>query len=142
MSSIDDVIVEQACARLVARYAIAADFGDHDVAAGCYVPNGRLTIAGRTHEGRDAIRARLADQPANQESRHLMGTVVVDRLSATEAKGRCYLALFRGVRTQNANGPLPSEAPFLVGHYDDRFLLTADGWRFSERRLTTTFRKV
>lgn len=70
-----------------------------------------------------------------------MGTLVVERLSATEARGRCYLALFRGVRGQDPGGPLPSEAPFLVGHYDDRFVLTADGWRFAERQLTTTFRR-
>ena len=126
---------------LVAHYAIAADFGNYDTAASCYIPNGRLMIAGRTHEGRDAIRARLADQPVNQISRHLIGTIVVERLSMIEAKGRCYLALFRGLKEQSSSGPLPSEAPFLVGHYDDRFELTADGWRFSERQLTTTFRK-
>lgn len=142
MSSIDNGIAEQACAKLVASYAVAADFGDLDAAAGCYVPDGRLTIAGKTHAGREAIRARLADQPQDQVSRHLMGTIVIDLLSPTEARGRCYLALFRGVRQPGAGGPLPAEAPFLVGHYDDRFVLTADGWRFAERTLTTTFRKV
>lgn len=141
MSSFDDLVAEQACARLVAGYALAADFGDLDAAAGCYVPDGRLTIAGQTHEGREAIRERLADQPQDQVSRHLMGTIVVDLLSPTEARGRCYLALYRGAREPGTGGPLPSEAPFLVGHYDDRFVLTADGWRFAERKLTTTFRR-
>lgn len=70
-----------------------------------------------------------------------MGTIIIERLSATEASGRCYLALFRGMRVPEAGGPLPAEAPFLVGHYDDRFVLTADGWRFAERTLTTTFRR-
>lgn len=142
MLSLDDLAAEQACAKLVASYAIAADFGDHHTAANCYAADGKLSIAGKTHEGRDAIRARLADQPASQVSRHLVGTVAIERVSETEAKGRCYLALFRGIREQGATGPLPGEAPFLMGHYDDRFVLTAEGWRFAERQLTTTFRRA
>lgn len=139
--SVEDLIAQQACAKLVADYAIAADFGDYDAACNCYAPDGQLTIAGKTHHGRDAIRARLADQPPHQVSRHLIGTVTIARRSPTEAEGRCYLALFRGTREPGATAPLANEPPFLVGHYDDRFVLTADGWRFADRRLTTTFRK-
>ena len=54
------------------------------------------------------------------------------------ASGTCYLTLYRGIRHEN--GPLPLESPFLVGHYEDRFVRTPDGWKFALRKLKTTFR--
>lgn len=141
-SDIEKLVVERACERLVARYTFAADFGDIDTAVAQYAENGSLTVAGKTYEGRDAIRKRLADQPAGQISRHLVSSVLVDVLGAESARGRAYVAIYRGTALGGAPaGPLPIDLPFLVGHYEDSFVLTSDGWRFGERTLVTTFRK-
>lgn len=136
------LMAERACERLVARYSIAADFGDIDTAIAQYAEHGRLTVAGKTYEGRDAIRKRLADQPAGQISRHLVSCVLVDVLGAERARGWAYVAIYRGTAVGGTPAvPMPIDLPFLVGHYEDSFILTSDGWRFDERRLVTTFRR-
>ena len=134
---------EHACNRLVMQYAIAADTGEFDRAADCYVPDGRLTIAGKTHAGRAAIRTRLAHQPADQVSRHVVSNVLIDVIDSSNARGCAYVTIYRGTRRDaRGAGPLPLDAPFLVGMYDDRYVNTSDGWRLSERTLVTTFRRT
>jgi hypothetical protein len=133
--------IERACARLVYGYARAADFGDGAAAAALFAEDGVLEMpGGRRFAGRDAIRRRLQEQPAAQVSRHVISNLIVDALDESRARGFCYLTLYRGTRG-NEGGPLPSAAPFVIGHYEDEYARGADGWRFAARRLTFTFRR-
>jgi hypothetical protein len=134
--------VERACVRLVHSYARCADFGETQNAAALFTLQGLLEMpGGRCYAGREAIRKRLEEQPANQVSRHMIGNLLIDPVDADRARGFCYFTLYRGMRN-DAAGPLASQVPFVVGHYDDEFERTADGWRFSVRRLTFTFRRT
>jgi ketosteroid isomerase-like protein len=133
--------IERACARLVHDYARAADFGDSAAAAALFAEDGVLEMpGGRRFAGRDAIRKRLEEQPAAQVSRHVISNLIVDAVDESRARGFCYLTLYRGTRSA-AGGPLPSAAPFVIGHYEDEFVRDGGDWRFAARRLTFTFRR-
>jgi SnoaL-like domain len=133
--------IERACARLVHGYARAADFGDGAAAAALFADDGVLEMpGGKRFAGRAAIQQRLAEQPAAQVSRHVISNLLVDALDEDRARGFCYLTLYRGVRGDTGD-PLPSAAPFVIGHYEDEYVRSGADWRFASRRLTFTFRR-
>lgn len=133
--------IERACARLVHGYARAADFGDSAAAAALFADDGILEMpGGKRFVGRAAIRQRLDEQPASQVSRHVISNLLVDALGENRARGFCYLTLYRGTRG-DTGGPLPSAAPFVIGHYEDEYVRNGADWRFASRRLTFTFRR-
>ncbi|MCB2100895.1 MAG: nuclear transport factor 2 family protein, partial [Rhodobacterales bacterium] len=113
--------IEADCARLVASYAAHADFGRFDRAAETYAPDGELTLRAETYRGRDAIAGRLADKPADEVTRHVLGPTLVEVGDAGTATGLTYVTLYRGRARDGTPGPLPLDAPLLVGHYEDRF---------------------
>ncbi len=133
--------IESACARLVYSYARAADFGDSAAASALFADDGVLEMpGGKRFAGAAAIRQRLAEQPADQVSRHVISNLLIDALDENRARGFCYLTLYRGTRRDTV-GPLPSAVPFVIGHYEDEFARSGADWRFAARRLTFTFRR-
>lgn len=133
--------IRRACERLMFAYSRNADFGAAEAAAGCYVPDGRLEIDGRQFAGRAAIQQRLSDMPADQVSRHFCANFVIEVIDENHAKGTAYVILYRGRRTEGQSGPVAMDLPLLVGHYEDQFVRSDEGWRFAARTLNVTFRR-
>jgi ketosteroid isomerase-like protein len=132
--------IRHACEQVAVGYAKASDKGDADAAAAHFVEDGLLEMpGGRSYAGRDAIRQRLADQPAGQVSRHLLSNFSARVVSPGRVTGHCVVTLYRATRT--ATGPLPLAGPYLVGEYDDEYHSTPEGWRLARRKLTTVFRR-
>jgi hypothetical protein len=77
--------------------------------------------------GRDAILAAFEARAA-RITRHVCSNVVIDVESPTQARGHSAMLLFSG------------DGRPTVGSFDDPFILTADGWRFAERRGSLTFK--
>jgi hypothetical protein len=122
--------VEHDCARLIALYAQLNDAAKWDDVAALYTENGvmfRPTAPDAPLEGRAVILAAFKGRPA-RTTRHVCSNVVIDVDGPATARGRCVMLLFTG------------DGPPLVGGFDDRFELTADGWRFAERRGYLTFK--
>lgn len=137
-----DAEVQLACEQLAIGYARASDVGDAHQAAACFTEDGQLDMpGGRSFIGRDAIRQRLIDQPADQVSRHVLSNISIELRSPDHAVGQCYVTMYRGARTTSA-GALPLDGPYLVGQYDDEYRRTAEGWRLARRKLTTIFRRA
>jgi hypothetical protein len=121
--------IEWACARLVNLYANRNDAADWDAVAALYAADGlmtRPTAPDLPIVGRDAIRASFLERPP-RTTRHIVANVVIDVEGPTTARGESAMLLFTG-----------PGAP-LVGSFHDRFVLTADGWRFAERRGSIVF---
>ena len=121
--------IEWDCARLIALYAKLTDEGRWSEVAALYAEDGamtRPTAPDTPVVGRAAILAAFEARPP-RVTRHVCSNIVIDVVSATEASGSSAMLLFTG-------GPAP-----LVGGFDDRFVLTPEGWRFAERRGTLTF---
>jgi len=121
--------IEADCARLINLYANLNDAGDWPAVAALYAEDGlmtRPTAPDQPIVGREAILAGFLARPA-RTTRHIVGNVVIDVETATEARGESAMLLFSGA-------PAP-----LVGSFSDRFVLTAEGWRFAERRGSLLF---
>ncbi|MFO1219845.1 MAG: nuclear transport factor 2 family protein [Burkholderiaceae bacterium] len=133
--------VERLCTQLAFRYARATDLGDAAAAGTCFTEDGQLHMpGGRSFQGRSAIAQRIAEQPPDQVSRHVLTNICIEVPSPGRATGTLTLTMYRAKRTQ-PSGPLPLEGPALVGEYQDEYRLTPQGWRIASRRLTTIFRR-
>ncbi len=116
--------IEADCARLIALYANRNDAADWEGVVALYAEQGlmtRPTAPDAPIVGRAAILAAFQSRPP-RKTRHVCSNVVIEVLSASEATGESAMVLFQ-----------PEGAP-LAGSFRDRFVLTAEGWRFAERR--------
>ncbi len=130
MKNKDRRAAEADCARLVALYANLNDEARWEEVAALYAEDGvmyRPTAPDAPVAGRDAILAAFKSRPP-RTTRHICSNVVIDVESEDAARGTSAMLLFTG------------EASPLVGSFHDRFVLTADGWRFAERRGSLLFK--
>jgi hypothetical protein len=137
------LLIERECGRLVNRFALLNDFGDHDGVADLFTADGsfeRPIAPGQPIVGREAIRSMLRAR-APRLSRHIISNIVIDVLSDTKAQGLSYVTF---VSTTNVTGALPVDAEphIFVGEYADEFVKSPEGWRFAVRRGRMTLRVV
>lgn len=129
MTEDDRRAAEADCARLIALYANLNDEARWDEVAALYAEDGvmfRPTAPDAPIYGREAILAAFKSRPA-RTTRHVCSNVVITVESPDTASGVSAMLLFTG-----------AAAP-LVGSFHDRFVRTAEGWRFAERRGSLTF---
>lgn len=127
--------IEQACRELVLRAARCADAGDAAGLAQLFAPDGILV---RPHaaplQGRASIEAAYAQRPAGRLTRHLVTNTLVETESPASARALSYVLLWTG-SSADLDTPhgRPAHARQLVGEFDDRFALGAEGWRIQRR---------
>ncbi|MDZ7670608.1 MAG: nuclear transport factor 2 family protein [Gammaproteobacteria bacterium] len=140
MQDTDIEHIERACSALSISYARAIDFRDYDAFLELFTDDAVLDT-GQPLEGLDAIRASLAGRDDRLRTRHVISNVFVDVLSTDAARGIAYLTLYRHRGDDSLRpGAVPLAGPAAVGHYEDRFARTSEGWRFRSRRLHVAFR--
>jgi len=134
--------IEYACQTLSIAYARAIDFGDYDAFIDLFTEDAELD-AGHLLTGRAEIRAAIAQRPDELKSRHVITNIFIDVLSTTQARGISYLTLYRHVGPESlAGAPIDLQGVAAVGHYEDRFEHTAQGWRIKRRKLHLAFRRA
>lgn len=142
MAAVRGLIDERACERLIVRYTHLVDFGDAPAIADLFAPDGVWrSDDGVTMQGRAEIRAGFERRQGvtRRQSRHVCTNIAVE-VDGDEATGLCYLVNFRhDSATGQAETPAPADVPKFVGEYHDRFVRTADGWRFADRRFDVAF---
>lgn len=122
--------IEWDCARLINRYALLNDAHRWDEVTAMFIPDGRLTRPSAPDApivGHAAILAAFLARPA-RTTRHVCSNIVIEVLDHATARGESAMLLF----TDKDSAPL-------IGGFKDRFVRTADGWRFAERRGTLSF---
>ena len=63
--------------------------------------------------------------------------------TAVLARGISYLSLYRLIGQESLEaGPVPFTGPAAIGHYEDRFKRTDQGWRFEHRKLMLAFKNA
>jgi ketosteroid isomerase-like protein len=123
-----DVVMtdHEAIATLIAKHALYADEGDADQRAALYSQDGEfIGPDGITTPGIDAIHAVFTRrQPV--KGKHVTTNVIID-IDGDEATGRTdFVFLLAGDQGFTVAA---------VGHYEDGFVRTEDGWRFARRRI-------
>ena len=133
--------ISRACEALSIAYARAVDFRDYEYLVTLFTEDGVLDT-GKPLEGRAAIAEALAHRPDELRSRHVITNVFVEVLNEREARGISYLTLYRHVGPESLKGePAPLDGPAGVGHYEDRYEKTEEGWKFRRRKLHFAFRR-
>ena len=133
--------IRQDCEALSIAYARAVDFRDYDQFADLFVEEGILE-AGVRLEGKAAIETSIKRRPDELRSRHVLSNIFINVINRDQANGISYLTLYRHVGAESArSGPIAFDGPFGVGHYQDLFVRTLDGWRFKSRVLHMAFRR-
>jgi hypothetical protein len=131
--------IEWDCSRLCVEYARRVDFKDYEGFAALFAEDGILE-AGVRVQGRATILKGLKQRDEKLRSRHVMTNIAIDVVDDEHATGIAYLSLHRHVGPESdGDAPVPLAGPFLVGHYVDAFVRTAEGWRFAERVLHMDF---
>jgi len=133
--------IEWECTRLINHYANLTDEGRWEEVAALYAEDGLMTRPTAPDDpvrGREALLAAFRARPP-RVSRHICANIVVTVENEKEASAISSILLFTGSSGEGGGPARPDEGPPLVGAFRDRFILTAEGWRFSERRGSLTF---
>ena len=140
MTEAEQLLIERACERLITAYSHLIDGGEAARVADLFTADGVWESADARFDGGPAIAQAFSRRQANagRRSRHVCTNVAVEVGSADEATGHCYFTLYR-VDGVEAGRPAHTTTPAMVGDYADRFVRTADGWRFAHRRASAAF---
>ena len=133
----DDVSIRQACTDLIVRYAWLNDERRFEELAALFTEDARLyrpSAPAQAIEGRAAILEAFRKRPLEIITFHVTSDVLVEVQGADRAQARSRILLLSANRPQEA-GTLPAgvKAP-VPGVFCDSFALTAEGWKFAERR--------
>ena len=144
MTEAEELLIERACEKLVARYTHWIDFGEAERVAELFAVDAVWEAEPDIRfAGRDQVRAMLGARQAmaQRRSRHVCTNLCIDVVDADHATGLVYLSLFRH-DFPGADAPdlvAPMGPPVAVGQYRARFVRTAEGWRFASRRAEIAF---
>lgn len=141
MDSMERLLAERDCERLIYAYCHLIDHGEAAKVADLFAEDGHWISPEVTHSGQSEVATAFAARQANASrmSRHVCSTPLVEVDDANNATAVTYLQLYRhdgepGRRISPLDG-----LPEFVGEYHDSFTRTPDGWRFQTRRFIAAF---
>ena len=132
----DKVLIEHACTRLVLESVAANDRQDYEAFADFFTSDGLLhRPAGDPLCGREEIIDSYRVRPASRITRHICTNILIRVESAVSARGTTYVTLYAadGAQAGGSFG-VKCDPRTLIGELEDRFELTASGWKIAERR--------
>ena len=139
VSEIEALLIERICKKLIYEFAEAIDqrndrhletlFTEDATYSRPIEPNAVIS-------GREAIVNMFIARPGGRVSRHICSNVRITVDSPTSAHGVSRVMLIAGTSEPAAHPQFghKADARQLIGEYDETFVKTADGWRFSSRR--------
>ena len=142
MQALERIEIEHTCQQLSIAYARHVDFREYDAFVELFAEDAHLN-AGHPFDGKEAIRKSFEKRPDTLRSRHVLTNIHVEVVDSDHARGISYLSLYRHVGDESlTDDPIAFEGPAAVGHYEDEFVRTAEGWRFARRVLHFAFRRA
>lgn len=132
----------EACRALILEFAARIDTGQAHTLGELLAPDAsfaRPTMPDHVIQGRDAILAAFAARPKHLVSQHLNLNIRIRITGPDSAEGHSVVMLYLGNSADELvpGKGRPTGAP-LLGTWTDRFVRTAEGWRFKDRRGAVT----
>jgi ketosteroid isomerase-like protein len=135
MQAHDKRAIERSCTELISRYAYLNDERSFEALAALFTEDAvlyRPSAPAEAIRGRDAILAAFCKRPVDTMTFHVCSDILIDVLDTDCAEGRSRIVLLSATRT--VDGSLPAAGAPVPGVFEDRFRLTAQGWKFAQRR--------
>lgn len=140
LASLELLLAEHACRRVVLQTAKTVDEQDYTAFANLFTPQGLLVRPDGTRlEGRATIEAAYRQRGPDRLTRHLISNHLVTVQDASNASSSCAVLLWTG-SYRDAAGPKgrPADATQLVGEFLDELVMTDEGWRIQQRQARFT----
>ncbi|MFF4309888.1 nuclear transport factor 2 family protein [Streptomyces sp. NPDC001507] len=149
MDSLQRLLAEHACERLVIDFVRRLDLGEPSSVAELFTEDGWWEWPppgdGRRAEGRSALAAYFGSRPPGRLSRRVMSNILVTVTGPDTATATSYFQTYRvdghptGREGGSGGGTVPAGPPVQVGHYDDRFRRVDGRWLLASRSLVLPF---
>lgn len=139
LSELETLAIERVCEKLIYEFAEAIDARNDAHLANLFTEDAsyaRPTDPATVINSRDLIVKTFEARPGGRITRHICSNVRITVDSATRAHGTSRVILIAGP-AEPAPHPqfgYKADARQLIGEFDDEFVKTAAGWRFSSRR--------
>jgi len=127
----EDLLLHQACADLVARYAWLNDERRYEQLADLFLDDAvlyRPSAPDQAIAGRAAILEAFRKRPATTMTFHVTSDVLVERQDGDTVHVRSRMLMFSRVEGEGG-----ARAP-VTGTFDDILKLTQGGWKIAQRR--------
>ncbi len=137
LSDLEIMTIQRVCERLVLDFADCSDRQDYDAMILLFTENAILTRpSGDSLAGRAAILKSYQSKAGQRITRHVCTNIRVAVDSADAARGLTYAVIYSAKAGQASEGHfgIKAEARQMVGEFEDEFVRTPEGWRFSTRR--------
>jgi ketosteroid isomerase-like protein len=138
MDDVQRMLIEHACARLVAQYADAVNRIDLDTFTALFTPDAVWQRPGQKPlVGQAAIRAFMQARPSPRVLRHVSSPALIEAIDADHARGASQTVCYE--KLTDAPYPIPGSIPSMVVDYRDEYVRTAGGWRIARRDTSVVF---
>jgi hypothetical protein len=139
MDSLEHLLAERACERLILDFVHRLDLGEPSSVADLFTEDGiwRWPEGDRRIQGRASLRTYFGSRPADRLSRRLMANVLVKVVSPDTAEATSYFTTYRV--DGHTGGMVPPGPPVQIGTYEDTFHHTDGTWLLSSRTLHLPF---
>ena len=135
----EELQIKALCRELIIQAASHADQHQARALADVFTADGCLRRpGGEPILGREAIFQTYAARPADRMTRHLITNTLVELRSSTEALATSYALVLAGSRNEEDSAKGRKASSCQVGEFEDRLVLTGEGWRIAERRASFT----
>jgi SnoaL-like domain len=139
LSDVEVLAIERACEKLIYEFAEAIDLRNDRHLANLFTEDAtyaRPTDPDTVMTGRETIVKTFEARPGGRVTRHIWSNVRIKVDSPTRAHSVSTVLLIAGPNEPAAHPQFgyQAEARQLLGEFDDEFVKTPQGWRFSSRR--------
>ena len=132
--------IEQECKDLVIAITQHGDHKETEKCIALFSEDGTWLRGGKPYKGHAEIRSSY--KASTQVVRHINGGCMVNVIDDNHAESvTYYIALHYDPKTDSPKFPLPFDPPFSMGEWHDKFVKTAQGWRFSSRETKRLFER-
>ncbi len=136
LSAAEKMTIEHACSRLALDYSYYADSRQPEPWSRLFAEDAEMILFGQTHKGREAILKIMNGGDGGAVATfHSNSNIRVDVISPTEARGTVGVTVF-AAPGKDGVALVKEITPAVVGHYDDVYRKTAEGWRIARRSFT------
>lgn len=132
MHTIEDLRARQACAELIALYALLNDERRYEELVDLFIEDATLfrpSSPEQPIQGRAAILEAFRKRPDTVVTCHVTSDVLVEAAGEGSWRVRSKMLMFAATRGEAGSAKAPA-----VGTFHDTIVLTQGGWKFAQRR--------